>query len=215
MTETEPFASHIDGLAYSCEDVVDYPEPEVRSWYDTGVAAVGVFALVAGLVAAVFIWGLPATQHMASPDTSVRPPATLTPPAVTLPPPVIAPPPQAAPTEPPTTPSPPPSAKTADNPDVVFARSWNEQMPAFTFTDQYCVDNGARPGCWLQLESTNPSNAEFIFLGRARCDYLRSNPRLTIGDAASDIRRVYRDVTIDQSNEITTLAVRSYCPQYS
>jgi hypothetical protein len=211
VTETEPFASHIDGLAYSSE-VVDYPEAEVRSWYDTVAALIGVTAIVSGLIAALFIWGLPATQHMAAPNVSV-PAVTLTPPAVTLPPVIAAPPEGAPPTPPSPAATPPPTAKRADSPDDVFARSWNEQMPAYPFTDQYCTDYRRPPGCWLQLESTDPSNVEFIFLGRNRCAYLHSNPGLTLGDAAADIRRVYRDVTIDQSNEITTLAVRSYCPQ--
>jgi hypothetical protein len=218
VTETEPIAPHIDGLAYSREDeptVVDYPEdpetillPVIRSWYHVGATAFGMIALTMLLVTAASIWG---PVQTAPPNVSVTP-QTPTPSTVTVTPSEV-PPPKAQPAPP----SQPPPVKRPPvrhvDPDIAFTKSWNEQMPALPFSDQYCVDNGARQGCWMQLTSSDPDNVEFIFLGRGRCEYIRSHPGSSaLAEAARDIRRTYSDVTTDQSNEIVALAVHAYCP---
>jgi hypothetical protein len=217
MTETEPVipgteahAAHVDGIAYSRDDdetTVDYPaDPEAtfRSWFSTGITAVGLFTMSVALAAALCIWKAPDSSNVSAGPTI--PKVTLTPPPVTL---------QEPPAPPPAVlPSPPP-VQHVNSPDTVFAESWNSQMPAYPFPDQFCVDSSVKPGCWFHLDNTDPNDVEFIFLGRARCEYIRAHPGpLALPAAARDVRYMYHDFTVDQSNEIVTLAIRAYCPQY-
>lgn len=212
---TEPLAPHVDGLAYSREspDTVDYAElhgpPQRRDWWTTiGIAASLVAAAV--LAANTLVeW----SKKPLYPPPVITQPATVqapTPPLMTLGP-------VAPPVDQPTA----PPARKLDNPDTVFATSWNEQMPAFRSPAEVCAKYNAPTypdgTCAMNLQNTDPTNPEFIFLGRDRCRTIRvagvAGPGII--EASEEIRRKYRDITREQSDEIVKLAIRAYCPEYA
>jgi hypothetical protein len=205
MSDTEAFASHIEGLAYSQEEPVVYLEPHAqRNWLTAVTIAASVVAFAAIIANMVVVsYRDQSTQSATPPETT-----TVEPPSLTVQPDLkTANPAQLDPSS--------PSALQRDNPDTVFLASWHDRMPQFPFSDYFCVDSNKHPGCWFDLADVDSKNVEFIFLGRGRCNYINDHPGVNAKQqAAQNLRDVYSDITPEQSREIVKLAIHAYCPQY-
>lgn len=223
MTETEPHAPHIDGLAYSEEvyevqpptgywdpAVVDYPQrdPFRRSWIEVSSAALIGLALTA-IIAAVFIlWNRPQSTTnetpRAEPTVTVTPPPSPSSPPPSSPPPVVAPPPTLKTTEP-------------RDPDAVFTSTWADEMPNYPFTDEFCTSHGADTGCWPELSQTGRTH--ILPVARSMCALVAQQSKsyaigVLLHDRAESTDPFVHAMTAAQAYEFVQLSVHAYCPEY-